>query len=72
MDKKTKEPVCVCPECPSFAECGAKAFCFVGKSKCITKEEGCLCPACPVQEKNGFSGVYYCTRGAAKKPGAAK
>ncbi|MFA5247124.1 MAG: DUF2769 domain-containing protein [Candidatus Micrarchaeia archaeon] len=66
MEKKVEGPICICPKCPSFAQCGAKAFCFTGKSKCIAKEQGCLCPACPVQEKNGFSGVYYCIRGAAK------
>jgi hypothetical protein len=27
------------------------------------EEKGCLCPGCPVLEEEGFSHVYYCTRG---------
>ena len=72
MDKKDG-PKCICENCPSFVKCDERiAYCFTGKSKCIAREAGCLCPACPVQEKNGFSGVYYCLRGVAKQPGASK
>ncbi|HII15107.1 MAG TPA: DUF2769 domain-containing protein [Nanoarchaeota archaeon] len=66
-----KEPRCICGSCPSFNECGAKAFCFdeTGKSKCIKEEKGCLCPSCPVQDKFKFSHTYYCIRGSDKKQG---
>ncbi|MDO8528534.1 MAG: DUF2769 domain-containing protein [Nanoarchaeota archaeon] len=63
MEKKGK---CVCPVCPSYADCGQLAFCFTGKSKCIKKENGCMCGGCPVQIENEFKGLYYCTRGAVK------
>ena len=69
MSKTENKPKCICPECPSFTDCGARAFCFaqVGKSKCIKEEKGCLCMACPVAKEMKFSHVYYCTRGSEEK-----
>ena len=63
-----KDGKCICKSCPSYKDCGELAFCFekVGKSKCIKEESGCICPDCPVQEKMGFSHVFYCTRGSDK------
>ena len=66
MDRKKGITLCICKICPTFIDCGEEiAYCLAvsGKSACITKEDGCLCPGCPVLESEGFSHVYYCTRG---------
>jgi hypothetical protein len=58
--------LCLCRICPTYRDCNEViAFCLgsTGTSACIQKEQGCLCPGCPVQEQEGFSHVYYCTRG---------
>jgi hypothetical protein len=69
MDEKTAKEACICKSCPSYADCGEKAFCLpaIGKSKCIKKEQGCICPACPVQQSMGYTRVLYCTRGSEKE-----
>ncbi|MFZ2456409.1 MAG: DUF2769 domain-containing protein [Candidatus Altiarchaeia archaeon] len=74
MDEKTAKGSCICPSCPSYADCGEKAFCFpsVGKSKCIKKEQGCICPACPVQQSMDYTKVLYCTRGSVKEQATKK
>jgi hypothetical protein len=67
MDRKKATGLCMCPRCPSFVDCKEEiAFCLAttGKSTCIRVEKGCLCPACPVLEAEGFSHVFYCTRGS--------
>jgi len=67
MDAKEANGKCICKMCPTYVKCDESvAYCFVGKSRCITKENGCLCPGCPVQAKTGFGHVFYCTRGAEK------
>jgi hypothetical protein len=66
MNRKQATGLCTCPICPSFVGCNEEiAFCLgtTGKSNCIKEEQGCLCPGCPVLEAEGFSHVYYCTRG---------
>ncbi|RPI38984.1 MAG: DUF2769 domain-containing protein [Methanoregulaceae archaeon] len=66
MNRKKAAGLCSCPRCPSFVECREEiAFCLgtTGKSTCIQEEQGCLCTGCPVLEAEGFSHVYYCTRG---------
>lgn len=66
MERITAIGLCLCRLCPTYLDCKEViAFCLgsTGTSACITKEQGCLCPGCPVQEKEGFSHVYYCTRG---------
>ncbi|MFA5141687.1 MAG: DUF2769 domain-containing protein [Candidatus Woesearchaeota archaeon] len=56
---------CVCEGCPSWKKCGEKiAYCFTGKSKCITEENGCICGGCPVHKREGFKHGYFCTRGS--------
>ena len=75
MDRSTATGLCQCEMCPSFVDCGETiAFCIgaTGKSACIREEQGCLCPGCPVQEKEGFSHVYYCTRGTETSQLAAR
>ena len=67
MDRNKGIGLCLCPECPSFVDCKEEiAYCLApaGKSACIREEAGCLCPGCPVLEEEGFSHVYYCTRGS--------
>jgi hypothetical protein len=67
MDRKKGIGLCMCRICPSFVDCKEEiAFCLMitGKSTCIRQEKGCLCPACPVLEAEGFSHVFYCTRGS--------
>ncbi|HZK31258.1 MAG TPA: DUF2769 domain-containing protein [Methanoregula sp.] len=66
MERKEAITLCICKICPTFIDCGEEiAFCLAarGKSTCITNEDGCLCPGCPVLESEGFSHVFYCTRG---------
>ncbi len=71
--KKREEMVismCICPECPSWVECGEKGgYCFetIGKSGGISEEKGCICLGCPVANKLGLDYMYYCTRGSAKE-----
>ena len=67
MDRKVATGLCLCAMCPSYVDCNEEiAFCLAvsGKSTCITEEQGCLCPGCPVLDEEGFSHVYYCTRGS--------
>jgi len=67
MERKEGIRLCICGMCPSFVDCREEiAYCLAvsQKSSCITEEQGCLCPGCPVLEKEGFSHVYYCTRGS--------
>jgi hypothetical protein len=67
MDRKTGTGLCICGMCPSYVDCKEEiAWCLgvTGKSACITEEQGCLCPGCPVLEKEGFTHVFYCTRGS--------
>lgn len=62
--------MCICPQCPSWMECGEKGgFCLsaIGKSSCITEQKGCICPGCPVTGEMGLKHDYYCTRGSEKK-----
>ncbi len=66
VERKQATELCICQMCPSFVDCKEEiAFCLAttGKSSCIKEEQGCLCPGCPVLEAEGFSHVYYCTRG---------
>jgi hypothetical protein len=66
MDRKEEIERCLCLDCPTFVYCKEDiAYCLgnTGKSTCIMEEKGCLCPGCPVLEEEGFSHVYYCTRG---------
>ena len=71
--KQKKEMVlsmCICPNCPSWVECGEKGgFCFpaIGKSSCIKDENGCICGGCPVTEKMGLKHIYFCTKGSEKE-----
>jgi hypothetical protein len=70
MDRKEAVRLCMCRMCPSYVDCKEEiSFCMAdpGKSRCITKEAGCLCPGCPVQDREGFSHVYYCIRGNEKE-----
>lgn len=67
MDKMKGIRLCMCGMCPSFIDCREDiAYCLAvsGTSNCIKDEQGCLCPGCPVLEEEGFSHVYYCTRGS--------
>ena len=66
MGEKDVRDSCICPSCPSYVDCGEKAFCHhaIGKSECIKTEQGCLCPACSVQAAMGYTNVSYCTRGS--------
>jgi len=67
MDRTTGIGLCLCRGCPSFVDCTEEiAYCLAktGTSACIREEQGCLCPGCPVLEEEGFSHVYYCTRGS--------
>lgn len=67
MDRKKGITLCICGMCPSFVDCKEEiAYCLAdqGASACINGEQGCLCPGCPVQDEEGFSHVYYCTRGS--------
>jgi hypothetical protein len=69
MDREEAFGRCVCPACPSYLECETdKAFCIIGKSKCIKIEHGCICRGCPVFKALSLSTLYFCTRGAAQKP----
>jgi len=75
MDRKTAAGLCLCGMCPSYVDCKEElAFCLgtPGTSACIKEEQGCLCPGCPVLEKEGFSHVYYCTRGTETDQSAAR
>jgi len=64
MANETAIKMCICGSCPSYKECSEKkAFCFLGKSKCIKEENGCICSGCPVHSKFGLKHGYYCTRG---------
>jgi hypothetical protein len=67
-DEKKLKDMCTCPRCPTFVECGAKAFCLESsaKSKCIKEQKGCLCPSCPVESLMGFRHAYYCIKGNEK------
>ncbi len=68
----TKEKVlglCLCPTCPSWAECGEKGgFCLsaIGKSGCINKRRGCICGGCQARKMLGFKNYYYCMDGPEK------
>lgn len=67
MDRKAATGLCLCRDCPSFVECQEEiAYCLgtTGRSTCIREEQGCLCPGCPVLDREGFTHVYYCTRGS--------
>jgi len=62
--------MCICPQCPSWIECGEKGgFCLsaIGKSSCKTEQKGCIFPGCPVTGEMGLKHDYYCTRGSEKK-----
>jgi hypothetical protein len=62
--KQTAIKLCICGSCPTYKECGEKkAYCFVGKSKCIKEQKGCICGGCPVHSKFGLKNYYYCTKG---------
>jgi len=67
-DEKKLREMCICPRCPTFVECGAKAFCLDSsqKSKCIKTPKGCLCPSCPVESLMGYRHAFYCLRGNEK------
>jgi len=67
MERKKGIELCICPMCPSYVTCEEEvAYCLAarGKSTCIKEEQGCLCPGCQVLEEEGFSHVYFCTRGS--------
>ena len=67
IGRKAATGLCICRMCPTFKDCREEiAFCLAatGKSSCIQDEQGCLCPGCPVLEQEGFTHVYYCTRGS--------
>jgi hypothetical protein len=69
MDWPKAQNDCICPQCPTFIECGEKlAFCMpeASKSGCIKIENGCLCPGCPVHEEMNFNHDYYCLEGNEK------
>lgn len=62
---------CICPTCPTYNECAAKAneklFCINGKSKdCITKIKGCECPNCPFANTYGIGVIHntFCIMGS--------
>jgi hypothetical protein len=68
MDEKEAIGKCICKVCPTYVKCeGSIAYCFTGKNKCIQKAKGCLCPGCPVQNKTGFTRLFYCMRGSNKE-----
>jgi hypothetical protein len=70
MERNEAVRLCMCRMCPSFVDCKEEiSFCMAvnSRSRCITKESGCLCPGCPVQDREGFSHVYYCIRGSEKE-----
>jgi Protein of unknown function (DUF2769) len=67
MERPQAEKICICPDCPTYVECGDRhAFCMYesGKSTCIETERGCICSGCPVHDANGFEYGYYCTHGS--------
>jgi hypothetical protein len=79
MPKKWLTPaelkkMCVCPSCPSYADCGEHGFCSpqTGKSKCINQEKGCICGACPVTSEMELGHGFYCTRGSEDEQKKAK
>ncbi|MEK7167480.1 MAG: DUF2769 domain-containing protein [Patescibacteria group bacterium] len=52
---------CLCPSCPSYAECQEHVgYCVLGKSKCIVDEKGCFCGGCPVYQRLKLKGYYFC------------
>lgn len=71
-DMKTDEDdltaLCICPDCPSYADCDELAFCLEKSeiSNCITAEVGCICTGCPVRGKMQYTRDYFCTRGNEK------
>jgi hypothetical protein len=67
MDRDEAFARCICAACPSYAECEERrAFCVIGKSKCIKAENGCICAGCPVYSALKLSGQYYCIKGMAQ------
>jgi hypothetical protein len=65
--KKMVLAMCVCPDCPSWQECGEDGgYCFpsIGKSTCITEQNGCICGGCPVTRKLELKNIYFCTDGS--------
>jgi hypothetical protein len=67
-DEKDLKEMCVCPNCPTYVDCGELVFCLESssKSKSIRIEKECLCPSCPVESLMGFRHGHYCTRGNEK------
>ena len=70
MEKEMVLKMCICKNCPSFAECNEEiGYCLesIGKSKCIKEEKGCICGGCPVTKEMKLKHSYYCTRGSEKE-----
>lgn len=68
--RKKMEPLCVCPQCPSYVDCNESVvFCLAekGKSKCIKEQKGCLCGGCMVEKQMKFEHIYYCVLGPEKE-----
>lgn len=69
-DVQTILSMCICPNCPSWVDCGdSGGFCVhtIGKSNCIVEESGCICGGCPVTEKMGLKHIFYCILGSEKE-----
>ncbi|MGC9311022.1 MAG: DUF2769 domain-containing protein [Candidatus Aenigmatarchaeota archaeon] len=56
--------LCLCKDCPSYVDCGERAFCLKGakKSRCIEEEVGCLCHGCQVRLRLGLREWYFCMK----------
>ena len=66
LDKRSWDR-CLCPTCPTYADCAKKkterVFCFKGKSSCIKVSKGCHCSGCPVKVDFGLINLYFCLNG---------
>jgi hypothetical protein len=61
MDSSQAQGQCICPDCPTYFDCGEPlAFCLY--EQCIRIERGCICPGCPVYVAGSMEFDLYCTR----------
>jgi len=63
-DEKGLREMCICPNCPTYIDCGELVFCLESsnKSKCVRFEKECLFPSRLVVSLMGFRHSHYCTR----------
>ncbi|WP_440957072.1 DUF2769 domain-containing protein [Methanosarcina sp. Mfa9] len=67
--------MCICPSCPSWAECGEKGGCCfetIGKSGGISEENGCICLGFPVANKLRLDYMYQLHQRFGKRTGKLK